>query len=100
MKIKRIILLSILVLSVVSTIGVMALGKDPFPVIFLGLFCFFLIYALWASPPKHKDFWLYPSFSKRKMAGNRAYSGIEVHLGCAEFTGNLNTHSWVVRVCG
>jgi len=43
---------------------------------------------------------LYPSFSKTKMAEHQAYSGIEVHLGCTEFTGNLNTHSWVVRVCG
>jgi hypothetical protein len=46
------------------------------------------------------SFWLYPSFSKTKMSENQAYSGIEVHLGCTEFTGNLNTHSRVVRVCG
>jgi len=56
LKHKKKILWIISALTVVFTIALVILDKDPFPVIFLGCFVMFLVYALLPIPPKHKDF--------------------------------------------
>ena len=56
MKRKNIILWIFCALTVVTTVALVILDKDPFPVIFLGCFVMFLVYALLPVPPKHKDF--------------------------------------------
>ena len=56
MKRKNIILWTIFALTVVTTVALVILDKDPFTVIFLGCFVMFLVYALLPVPPKHKDF--------------------------------------------
>jgi chromate transport protein ChrA len=56
MKRKNIILWLICALTVVSTVALVVLEKNPFTVIFLGCFVMFLVYALLPVPPKHKDF--------------------------------------------
>ena len=56
LKHKRKILWIICALTVVITVALVILDKDPFSVIFLGCFVMFLIYALLPVPPKHKNF--------------------------------------------
>jgi len=48
-----------------------ALGKNPFPVLGVGLFALFLVYALWNPPKKHKDY----SLSDQQQATSRALGG-------------------------
>jgi 4-hydroxybenzoate polyprenyltransferase len=56
MKQKTKILLSIAGVTVLAAIVVWILGRNPILAIVVGLLVFFLIYALWDMPPKHKDF--------------------------------------------
>lgn len=53
------------------SILLIALGKDPFPVLGIGLLIVFLIYALWNPPKKHRDF----SLSDQREATSRALGG-------------------------
>jgi hypothetical protein len=48
-----------------------ALGKNPFPVLGVGLLALFLVYALWNPPKKHKDY----SLSDQQQATSRALGG-------------------------
>ncbi len=56
MKQKTKILLCIAGVTLLAAILIWILGHNPILVIVLGLIAFFLIYALWDMPPKHKDF--------------------------------------------
>ena len=56
LKHKKKILWIICALTLVFTVVLVILDKNPFPVIFLGCFVIFLVYALLPVPPKHKNF--------------------------------------------
>jgi len=69
---KKWTILLILLLSALGSIVFVALGKNPFVIIFLGLFASFLLYALWPFPPKHKNF----SWSDYQKALTRCVAGL------------------------
>jgi len=60
-----------LTLTGVITLILVALGKDPFPILSLGILACFLIYALWDPPEKHRNF----SLSDQQQATSRALGG-------------------------
>lgn len=56
MTIKKILFWITFILTAICTIALIFFDKNPYPIIFLGIFILFLIYALWDMPPKHKTF--------------------------------------------
>lgn len=53
---KRIILIAVSILSFSSSITLFVLGKNGFPVIFIGAWAIFILYGVWNAPGKHKSF--------------------------------------------
>jgi hypothetical protein len=68
---KKTLMLIILAVTVLACIIMLVTGRNPFLVLFLGAFLIFLIYALWESPRKHKDF----SYADQQKATSRALGG-------------------------
>jgi hypothetical protein len=53
---KKLILISIALLTVVISIILLAIGKPVYPVIIIGALAAFIIYGVYAPPEKHKSF--------------------------------------------
>ncbi|MBI4679731.1 MAG: hypothetical protein HY753_00590, partial [Nitrospirae bacterium] len=68
---KRFVLIIIAAATVLVSIILIALGKNPFLALGIGLLIVFLVYALWNLPKKHKDF----SLSDQREATSRALGG-------------------------
>ena len=68
---KKQVIYIILILIIGTTLSLFYLGKNPLPLLFIGLLIAFLIYALWNPPKKHKSF----SYSDQQKAMNRCVGG-------------------------
>ena len=53
---KKAVLILISIITGVLSIVFLILDKNVFPIIFLGGFVIFILYAVWNAPQKHKSF--------------------------------------------
>lgn len=61
----------VIAVTILVTIILIVLGKNPLLVVGLGLLALFLVYALWSPPKKHKNY----SLSDQQHAASRALGG-------------------------
>lgn len=68
---KKFILISIIVSIGIISIVLKIIDKDIAPILGIGGIAFFLIFALWDPPPKHKNF----TYKDQEKATFRALGG-------------------------